>query len=232
MSAGAVVVGGQTGFVNAVRLNRSVTAAAEKRLLVWIAERAPAWVSSDGLTLLGFGAQIGAGACYAMARYDRRWLALGIWCIVLNWLGDSLDGTLARVRQQPRPRFGFYVDHMVDAFGSIALMGGLGLSGMLHWPVAVAMLVAFLLLAGESFLATYTLGRFEMSQGMFGPTEIRLLLIAGNVALMRSPYSVLFGHRWLLFDIGGIIASAGMFAMAVWVTVRHMAELYRQEPLP
>jgi len=232
MSAGSVVVGKQTGFVNAVRRNGSVTAAAEKRLLVWMAERVPAWVSSDGLTLLGFGAQIAAGACYALARYDRRWLALGIWCIVLNWLGDSLDGTLARVRQQQRPRYGFYVDHMVDAFGSIALMAGLGLSGLVHWPVAVAMLVGFLLLAGESFLATYTLGRFEMSQGMFGPTEIRLLLIAGNIALMRTPLVTVFGHQWLLFDIGGVIAVLGMFGMAVWVSLRHTAELYRDEPLP
>ena len=232
MSAGSVVVGKQTGFVNAVRRNGSVTAAAEKRLLVWMAERVPAWVSSDGLTLLGFGAQIAAGACYALARYDRRWLALGIWCIVLNWLGDSLDGTLARVRQKQRPRYGFYVDHMVDAFGSIALMAGLGLSGLVHWPVAVAMLVGFLLLAGESFLATYTLGRFEMSQGMFGPTEIRLLLIAGNIALMRTPLVTVFGHQWLLFDIGGVIAVLGMFGMAVWVSLRHTAELYREEPLP
>ena len=232
MSAGSVVVGKQTRFVNAVRRNGSVTAAAEKRLLVWMAERVPAWVSSDGLTLLGFGAQIAAGACYALARYDRRWLALGIWCIVLNWLGDSLDGTLARVRQKQRPRYGFYVDHMVDAFGSIALMAGLGLSGLVHWPVAVAMLVGFLLLAGESFLATYTLGRFEMSQGMFGPTEIRLLLIAGNIALMRTPFVTVFGHQWLLFDIGGVIAVMGMFGMAVWVSLRHTAELYREEPLP
>jgi archaetidylinositol phosphate synthase len=232
MSAGAVATRGETEFVNAARLNRSLTAAAEKRLLVWMAERAPAWMTSDGLTALGFGAQIAAGACYAMARYDRRWLALGVWCIVLNWLGDSLDGTLARVRAQQRPRYGFYVDHMVDAFGSVALMGGLAWSGVLHWPVAVAMLVGFLLLASESYLATYTLGRFEMSQGMFGPTEIRLLLIAGNIALMRTPYATIAGHKLLLFDVSGAIAAAGMLAMAVWVTARHTAELYRQEPLP
>jgi hypothetical protein len=94
------------------------------------------------------------------------------------------------------------------------------------------MLIGFLLLAAESFLATYTLGRFEMSQGLFGPTEIRLLLIAGNIALMRSPYSTIAGHKFLLFDIGGVIASAGMLAMAIAVTARHTAELYRQEPLP
>ena len=230
MSAGPMVM--DRTFVHAARMNRSVTASAEKRLLVWMAEHAPACVTSDGLTLLGFGGQIAAGACYAMSSFDRRWLALGIWFIVLNWLGDSLDGTLARVRQQPRPRYGFYVDHMVDAFGSVALMCGLGLSGLVHWPVAIAMLIGFLLLAGESFLATYTLGRFEMSQGIFGPTEIRLLLIGGNVALMRSPWATIAGHKWLLFDVGGVIAAVGMFAMAVVVSVRHTAELYRLEPLP
>ncbi len=204
----------------------------EKRVLVWMAERAPEWVSSDGLTLLGLGAQIGAGICYALARYDRRALLLVIVCVVLNWLGDSLDGTLARVRRQQRPRYGFYVDHMVDVFGSVALMCGLACSGLLHWQTAIAMLMAFLLLSSESYLATYTLSRFELSQGLFGPTEIRILLIAGNVALLRSPYSTLFGHRMLLFDVGGTIAAVGMFAMAVIVTVRHTAQLYREEPLP
>jgi hypothetical protein len=94
------------------------------------------------------------------------------------------------------------------------------------------MLVAFLLLASESYLATYTLGRFEMSQGIFGPTEIRLLLIAGNVALMRSPYATVLGHKLLLFDLGGTIAAAGMVVMAMLVTARHTAQLYREEPLP
>ena len=121
---------------------------------------------------------------------------------------------------------------MVDIFGSVALMCGLGFSGFLHWTTAIAMLIAFLLLSSESYLATYTLSRFELSQGFFGPTEIRILLIAGNLALLRSPYSALFGHRVLLFDLGGVIAAAGMFAMAIVVTVRHTAQLYRQEPLP
>jgi hypothetical protein len=94
------------------------------------------------------------------------------------------------------------------------------------------MLVAFLLLSSESYLATYTLSRFELSQGLFGPTEIRILLIAGNLALLRSPYATLFGHRMLLFDVGGTIAAAGMLAMAIVVTLRHTAQLYREEPLP
>jgi 4-amino-4-deoxy-L-arabinose transferase-like glycosyltransferase len=121
---------------------------------------------------------------------------------------------------------------MVDLFGSIALMCGLGASGFLHWQTAIAMLIAFLLLSSESYLATYTLSCFQMSQGIFGPTEIRILLIVGNLALLRSPYSTLFGHKMLLFDLGGTIAAVCMSSMAIFITTRHTAELYRQEPLP
>jgi phosphatidylglycerophosphate synthase len=219
-------------FASAPRINASLTAAIEKRALVWMAHHAPRWLTSDQLTLLGFCAQIGAGVCYALARFDRHALLLVILCLILNWLGDSLDGTLARVRHQQRPRYGFYVDHMVDSFGGIALMCGLGCSGLVHWPVAIAMLIAFLLLASESFLATYTLSCFQLSQGIFGPTEIRILLIMGNLALLRSPYSTVFHHKLLLFDLGGAIAAVCMLAMAIVVTLRHTAQLYREEPLP
>ena len=218
-------------FHTARRINRSLTASMEKRALLWMADRAPGWVTSDRLTALGLVAQLGTGACYLVARYSRYALAGAILCLALNWLGDSLDGTLARVRGQERPRYGFYVDHMVDIFGAIALMGGLGCSGLLHRATAAVMLVAFLVLAGESYVATYSLGRFQLSQGLLGPTEIRILLVIGNLALMRSPYATLFGHKLLLFDVGGAIAAAGMFTMAVLTTVRHAAELYRQEPL-
>jgi archaetidylinositol phosphate synthase len=136
------------------------------------------------------------------------------------------------VRRQQRPRYGFYVDHMVDVFGSVALMCGLGYSGFLHWQIAIAMLIAFLILSSESYLATYTLSCFQLSQGIFGPTEIRILLIVGNLALLHSPYSTLFGHKLLLFDVGGTIAAISMMATAVLITVRHTVELYRQEPLP
>jgi archaetidylinositol phosphate synthase len=219
-------------FATARRQNQALTASIEKRALQWMAERAPAWLTSDQLTLLGFVAQLGAGVCYALSRYNRRALWLVIVCMMLNWLGDSMDGTLARVRHQQRPRYGFYVDHMVDVFGSIALMCGLGCSGLLHWQTAIAMLIGFLLLSSESYLATYTLACFELSQGIFGPTEIRILLVIGNLALLRSPYSTLFGHRMLLFDLGGAIAAGSMFAMVIYIAVRHTAALYLQEPLP
>jgi archaetidylinositol phosphate synthase len=232
MNQQSIAARNPAAFISAARRNEALTASTEKRVLVWMAERAPASLTSDQLTLLGFVAQVAAGVFYAVARYHPDALLLVILCVVMNWLGDSLDGTLARVRSQQRPRYGFYVDHMVDIFGSITLMCGLGFSGFLHWQTAIAMLLAFLVLASESYLATYTLSIFQLSQGIFGPTEIRILMIVGNVALLRSPFTTILGHRMLLFDIGGIIAAFAMAAMAIAITLRHTAQLYREEPLP
>jgi archaetidylinositol phosphate synthase len=231
MNIQTVITKHEVNFTPAHRVNQALTASTEKRALRWMAYRAPRWLSSDQLTVLGLTAQIGAGVGYALSRYNRYALLLVILCLVLNWFGDSMDGTLARVRCQQRPRYGFYVDHMVDIFGSVALMFGLGFSGFVHWQIAIAMLIAFLLLSSESYLATYTLSHFQLSQGIFGPTEIRIMLIVGNLALLRSPYSTVFGHKMLLFDLGGTIASACMFATAILLAVRHTAQLHREEPL-
>jgi phosphatidylglycerophosphate synthase len=231
MNQQAVTAHNAVSFTPASRVNQSLTAALEKRALQWMARRAPRWLTSDQLTSLGLIAQIGAGAAYALSRDNHSFLLLVNLCLVLNWFGDSMDGTLARIRCQQRPRFGFYVDHMVDVLGATALMCGLGLSGFAHWPVAVAMLIGFLLLSSESYLATYTLSRFQLSQGIFGPTEIRILLIVGNLALLHSPYATVFGHKMLLFDLGGVIAAVCMFVMVIALTARHTAQLYREEPL-
>ncbi len=216
-------------FRTATRLQHSITAGVEKKILLWMAERTPSSFSPDHLTALGFGAQILAGAAYALAAWNKYFLLLATFFIALNWLGDSLDGTLARFREQQRPRYGFYVDHMVDTFGSVFLMGGVALSGFLHWQVAVGMLIAFLVLSTESYLATYTLGKFRMSYALFGPTEIRILLMIGNVALLRWPRGHVFGYTFPLFDIGGVIAIAGMLIMAVVATAAHTVQLYREE---
>ena len=213
-------------FRNAKRIQESALARGEKRALVWMAERTPAWINSDHLTILGFAAQVATGACYALSRFNRLWLIASIVCLALNWLGDSLDGTLARVRQKQRPRYGFYVDHILDSIGSMALMGGLALSGYMNPWVAMGLLVLFLLLSIQSYLATYTLGEFHMSFWSFGPTELRLLLAIGNLALFRWAY-VLHGHR--LFDIGGAVGIIGMSAMLIFATARNIRRLYNEE---
>ena len=216
-----------TYFKNARRVQVSFLASIEKRVLVWMAERTPAFINSDHLTFLGFTAQIMAGVSYAMASSGHRWLLAAIAFLALNWLGDSLDGTLARVRQKQRPRYGFYVDHILDSFGSVALMGGLALSGYMHPYIAVSLLLAFLLLSIQSYLATYTLGEFRLSFWSFGPTELRLLLAVGNLALFRWPFVRAAHYR--LFDVGGAIGLAGMALMLIFFTARNTRRLYREE---
>src|ERR1700691_4922648 len=211
------------------RLQQSWSAAREKRALVWMAARTPSGISPDHLTVLGLAAQIGAGAGYALASWNRYWLLGVIACLALNWLGDSLDGTLARVRQQLRPRYGFYVDHMVDTFGALALMGGLALSGYMGPVIAIGLLIAFLTLSIQSYLATHALGEFRISFWRFGPTELRLLLAVGNLSLFWKPVVKIFGEPYRLFDVGGAIGLAGMGLMTVVFTAQNTLRLYREE---
>ncbi|PYX12911.1 MAG: hypothetical protein DMG85_00970 [Acidobacteria bacterium] len=217
-------------FRDPKRIQHGFVTAAEKRALVWLAERTPAWVSPDHLTLLGFGAQVMAGISYALATRNRLWLLGVIGFLALNWLGDSLDGTLARVRHCQRPRYGFYVDHMLDSLGGLCLMGGLALSGYMHPYLALGLLVAFLLLSIQSYLATYTMGEFHLSFWSFGPTELRILLAIGNLALFYHP--MILGGRYRLFDVGGIMGLLGMTVMLLFFTARNTRRLYMEERLP
>lgn len=223
---------GAQGFRNATRIQESFTSAQERRVLLWLAARMPCWVTSDQLTLLGFAAMLLAGASYLLARWHPVGLLLATACLALNWFGDSLDGTLARVRNMQRPRYGFYVDHMVDSFGAIFLMSGLAASTYVDWRIATGMLIAFLLLSIESYLASYTLGIFRLSFAKFGPTEIRILLSVGNIVLWFRPGLKVPGLPYRLFDFGGMAAVTAMGVMVVVAAAWHTRELYRQETLP
>jgi phosphatidylglycerophosphate synthase len=219
-------------FQEASRAQMSLLAPLEKKCLIWLARRAPRWINSDHLTALGLLSLAGAGLSYWYARFNTAGLLLAIAFLVLNWLGDSLDGTLARVRNQQRPRYGFYVDHVVDAFGTFFLLGGLALSGFMSERVAVGLLVVYFMLSIEVYLATYTLGTFHLSFWKFSPTELRILLMIGNVALFYRPVVRLFGDSYLLFDVGGTIGILGMALMLVTAVAKHTAALYRAEPMP
>jgi archaetidylinositol phosphate synthase len=222
----------QTAYRDATRLQESFTARIEKRVLRWLAVRLPAWTNSDHLTLLGFASMFLAGASYALASHYRSGLLLATVFLALNWFGDSLDGTLARVRNRQRPRYGFYVDHMIDTFGGLFLMSGLAFSGFLDWRIAIGMFVVFLMLSIESYLAAHTVGVFRLSYGKLGPTEIRILLGLGNIALWQNPNVRVFGTGWRLFDVGGCIAIAGMGLMLIVATISHTMRLYREEAQP
>ena len=219
-------------FREAERKQVSMLAAAEKRTLIWLAERMPGWVNSDHLTALGFGAMFAAGLFYWAASRDRRALLAVIAALAVNWFGDSLDGTLARVRNRLRPRYGFYVDHITDAVGTFFLMGGLALSSFMTPYIALGLLIAYFLLSIEVYLTTYTIGSFHLSFWSFGPTELRLLLCIGNIAQFYRPVVRILGRQMLLFDVGGAVGIAGMGAMLIWSAVRHTRALYNAERLP
>jgi archaetidylinositol phosphate synthase len=216
-----------------VREHRSLLAAAEKRLLIRLAGRLPSWLSSDHLTGLALAAMALAGAGYALARWDVRALWIPVAALVLNWFGDSLDGTLARVRQVERPRYGFYVDHVLDIVGITMLVAGLAVSGFMTPVVALSFLVAYLLVSGEVFLATAVRGVFRMSFAGVGPTELRILLAAGTVALQGDPH-VHVGAlgRLPLFDVGALVATAGLGVTLMVAVVRNGLALAQLEPRP
>jgi phosphatidylglycerophosphate synthase len=222
----------KAAFQDASRAQESLLAPLEKKCLIWLARRTPRWINSDHLTALGLAAMAGAGLSYWYSRWSTNGLLLVIVCLALNWLGDSLDGTLARVRNQQRPRYGFYVDHVVDAFGTFFLLAGLALSGYMSEHIAAGLLIAYFMLSIEVYLATYTLGTFHLSFWKFSPTELRILLMIGNLALLRWPVVHLLGGPHRLFNVGGAVGIGGMALMLLRAVATHTAALYRSEPVP
>lgn len=216
-------------FRPANRVLESILSAPERHALRWLAAHMPRWVNSDHLTALGLLSMFGAGLAYVGARWNP--LALVAVCVflALNWFGDSLDGTLARFRDQQRPRYGFYVDHVVDALSALFLLGGLALSGYMHPWIAIALLLGYNLLAMESYLATYTIGEFRITHFLFGPTELRVLIAIGNIYVIFHPTAKLGGHIFRLFDIGGAIGAVGMLVIFAIAATRNTIRLYREE---
>ncbi|HTS69424.1 MAG TPA: CDP-alcohol phosphatidyltransferase family protein [Terriglobia bacterium] len=216
-----------------VRENGSILARAEKAALVWMARRLPHWVNSDHLTLLGFAAMLMAGVAYWAAHRNRWALILVVVALFFNWLGDSLDGTLARVRNRLRPRYGFYVDHVLDMVGTFCLLGGLALSGYMNPLLALGMLAAYLTAAAEEFLATHVRQVFHLSFLGFGPTELRIILSIGTIYLLYNPW-VHLGSLGVfrLFDVGGTVAIAGMMLKLAVCAIRNTHALYLAERLP
>src|SRR5258708_7261809 len=182
----------------------SLTAEPERRARLFRAARAPAAVGPDHLTALGLVAMLAAGAAYALsARWPLLLLAVNV-ALVLNWLGDSLDGTLARYRQRTRPRYGFYVDHMVDALGALGLLLGLAACGR---------------------------GTIKISYGPFGGTELRILLALANTAVWLWPQVVVGGRAVMAFDVMGGLALLGLVAALVRSTAQNACALYALERL-
>jgi archaetidylinositol phosphate synthase len=213
-----------------VRQHGSLLAAPEKKALVWMAERLPLWLKSDHLTLLGFAAMLMAGIAYWAASWNKQALWVVVIALAVNWFGDSLDGTLARVRNQQRPRYGFYVDHVLDLVGTSFLVGGLALSGYMSPLLALGLLVAYQMAASEEFLSTHVQSVFHLSFLRIGPTELRIILAIGTIYLLHEPW-VDWGSLGVfrLFDVGATFAIAGLVLKLVVCAVRNAHALYLAE---
>ncbi len=199
----------------------------ERRLLRAIAARLPRCVTSDQLTLVGVLAAVGAGAAYALSTFSPAWLWAASVLLVVNWFGDSLDGTLARVRRVERPRYGYYLDHVVDAFATAAIGAGIGLSPYVDLGIALAAVLAYLVLSINVYLESNVFGVFRLGYGRLGPTEVRLILVATNALLVLSgpgPRVVTIAN-WAL----GLLV-LGMLAMVARRIAGNLSELARLEP--
>jgi archaetidylinositol phosphate synthase len=212
------------------RVQESLLAGVEKRCLVWMAARMPRAINSDHLTALAGISMFVAGLCYWNGSDGA--LVAAIVCLVLNWFGDSLDGTLARVRHHERPRYGFYVDHVLDVLCILFIFAGLMLGGHMSAAMSGGFLLAYYLLMIEIALATHAVGTFRISFWKFGPTELRILLAIGTLRLMQSDYVNILGGRYLLFDVGGAVAMAGLVVTFVVSAVMNTRLLFKAEPLP
>lgn len=218
-------------FKDAKREVEGILAPLERRVLRWLAERMPARVNSDHLTLLGFVAMALAGMFYALSGRNPGFLHLVNVSLALNWFGDSLDGSLARYRKRLRPRYGFYVDHIVDTYGVFFLIGGLMLSGYMSERVGLWLLIAYYAININIYLVTYVLGVFKISFGWFGGSELRILLALANLMLLMTPAITVSGRTFLLFDLLGTVGIAGMTGVLLVSSLSHTRKLYNMERL-
>ena len=214
-----------------VRNHTSVLAAAEKRALIWMAERLPRRINSDHLSALGLASMGGAGLAFWYAHLNPiAGAVLVVVALTLNWFGDSLDGTVARVRNQQRPRYGYYVDHVIDLAGTALLFAGLAASGFMTPMIAALVVAAFFLVSAEAYLATHARGVFTMAFMGVGPTELRILLALGAVYLVITPVVNPFGLGEVrLFDLGGAIGAAGMVTAFLITSSANIRALYIEE---
>ena len=162
------------------RVNDILLGPLERPALNWFAKNMPSWITPDICTIIGvIGAVIISGS-YILSRIDRNILWLASLGFVINWFGDSMDGTLARYREIERPIFGFFIDHIVDAGSQVIIFLGLGLTTYVNFDIACLTLIAYLLLSILAYVRTYAVGEFKISYGKLGPTEVRVLAILLN----------------------------------------------------
>ena len=216
-------------FKDAKREIQGILAGAEKKTLTWLAERMPRWINSDHLTVLGLLGMFLAGLFFYLSRFDLNYLHLVNISLAINWFGDSLDGTVARVRNHQRPRYGYYVDHICDVFGINFYMLGMTFSGLISMELGIGLLLIFLTLSANTYLQTQVTGVFKLSFGWFGTSELRILLAIANLAVWFSPYIVLFGMEVKMMDTFGLPIAVILSAILLYSIYKTTSFLYNEE---
>ena len=230
--AGAADATGEHEGVEAEREPNFLLARFERRFLPWLARRLPRWVLPDDLTAVGVLSAFGICAAYQLSNESLDWLWVASALLVVQWLGDSLDGTLARVRGIQRPKYGFYLDHMVDAISTAAIGIGLGLSPFMLLSIGTLIVVAYLILSINVYLESMAFGRFRIGYGLIGPTEIRAILIVLNTGLaldLGLDFTIAEVQLTVLDAIGLAIAGA-MIALLLGRAFGNLRALSRAEP--
>lgn len=204
---------------NSVRIQTSILNPYEKKILIWMAERMPRWVTSDMLTWFSLFAAMVIALGYFLSNYSPSWLWLASFGFVLHWFGDSLDGTLARVRKQSRPLYGFYIDHNMDCVAEFFIFGGLGLSAYMHFWMGLLLFSVYLAMEVYVMICAHLKNEFKLTYGVFGPTELRVMMIALNTIwlyvepLQRFSYTIEAGPlsgEVLSMDIAGAAVLIGL----------------------
>lgn len=226
---------------NSKRIQSSLLNAVEKKALVWLAERQPKWVDSDMLTYVGHVGAAVVAMGFVLANINVNFLWISILGFVINWYGDSLDGTLARVRKQQRPIYGFYIDHTTDAINEVLMFMGAGLSPFMHFNLACVALVIYLMLTLNVAMNAHLKGEFRLTYAKLGPTELRLicilacLLLIGVKSLRTFALDVPWGagvFTMRILDMVGTVILVGL-VIIYFVTIIQDARYYsKTDPKP
>ena len=226
---------------DAVRIQTSVLNAAEKKVLVWLAERQPKWMTSDILTYIGTFGAIVIAAGYILSTRNINFLWLSSLGFIINWYGDSLDGTLARVRKMQRPIYGYYIDHTVDAINEVMIFVGVGLSGLMHLEIALMALVMYFLITINVSINAHLKKEFKLTYAKMGPTEFRIVMIIVNTlfALIRplrdfSHSFILFGHELTFeaLDYIGVVIIIILVILHLTTVINDMKGYAEIDPMP
>ena len=222
------------GNENAERIQTSILNKLEKKALIWLAERQPEWVTSDHLTYLGVAAAVLYALFCWLANYNLNYFWASSLCLVINWYGDSLDGTLARVRQTQRPKYGFFIDHSLDALTTCLFCIGLGLSPLMQMNIALFIMGGYLCMSIYTYISTIILGQFRLTYASMGPTEMRLILIAVSILYIYNPWPYLtfsvFAQQWSVFDCMGALVAMGLFIIYIVSIAKDLKVLSKLDP--